>query len=80
MDFSLMQASMKKAVALAKTYEGDWQACMKLAFRSIKVEHYMKEPISKEIIVKLLLHNVSYRRIAKNYDMTRKAVKTFDNI
>lgn len=80
MDFKEMQSLMKKAVSLAKTYEGDWQARMKLAFRSIKVEYYFKHPISKENIEKLLLHNVSYRRIAKNYDMTRKAVKTFDNI
>lgn len=80
MDFKEMQSSMKKAVSLAKQMEGDWQARMKLAFRSLKVEHYFKQPISKEVIEKLLLHNVSYRRIAKNYDMTRKAVKTFDNI
>lgn len=80
MTFMEMQSLMKKAVLLAKQMEGDWQARMKLAFRSLKVDYYMREPISKEIIHKLLLHGVSYRRIAKNYDMTRKAVKAFANI
>ncbi|WP_368901094.1 hypothetical protein [Oceanobacillus oncorhynchi] len=83
MDFREMQASMKKAVFLAKQMEGDWQARMKLAFRSLKVEHYMKQPISKEIIEKLLLHHVSYRKISKNYDKSRKeidALITFDSI
>lgn len=83
MDFKEMQSSMKKAVSLAKTYEGDWQARMKLAFRSLRVEYYMQQPISKEIIEKLLLHNVSYRRISKNYAKSRKEINvlmTFDNI
>lgn len=83
MNFKEMQSSMKKAVSLAKRMEGDWQARMKLAFRLLKVEHYMQQPISKEIIEKLLLHNVSYRRISKNYDKSRKEINaliTFDNI
>lgn len=80
MNFNEMQNLMKKAVPLAKDMEGDWQARMKLAFRTLKVEYYMKQPISKEIIQKLLLHNVSYRRICKNYDMSRKAISAFENM
>ncbi|MBP2079632.1 hypothetical protein [Oceanobacillus polygoni] len=82
MDFKEMQSSMKKAVSLAKEMEGDWQARMKLAFRSIQVEHYMQQPISKEIVEKLLLHGVSYRRISKNFDISRKGINSimaFDN-
>lgn len=80
MNFIEMQSLMKKAVLLAKQMEGDWQARMKLAFRSLKAEYYMQQPISKEIIKKLLLHNVSYRRICKNYDMSRKAISAFENM
>lgn len=80
MNFNKMQSLMKKAVPLAKEMEGDWQARMKLAFRTVKADYYMQQPISKEIIKKLLLHNVSYRRICKNYDMSRKAISAFENM
>ncbi len=75
-----MQNLMKKAVPLAKEMEGDWQARMKLAVRIVKADYYMQQPISKEIIQKLLLHNVSYRRICKNYDMSRKGISAFENM
>ncbi|ASF27892.1 hypothetical protein WV34_03515 [Bacillus amyloliquefaciens] len=80
MNFKKMQNLMKKAVPLAKEMEGDWQARMKLSVRIVKADYYMQQPISKEIIQKLLLHNVSYRRICKNYDMSRKEISAFENM
>ncbi|MEI3614614.1 hypothetical protein [Pseudogracilibacillus sp. SO30301A] len=82
MNFKEMQFQMNKAVSLAKEMEGDWQARMKLAFRSLKVEYYFNQPISKKIIEKLLLHGVSYRRISKNFDISREGINSimaFDN-
>ncbi|MEK4303696.1 hypothetical protein [Oceanobacillus sp. FSL K6-0251] len=83
MNFHEMQTSMKKAVSLAKSFEGDWQARMKLAFKTLKVEHYMQQPIKKDVIEMLLLHGVSYRRISKNYDKSRSEINeimAFENI
>lgn len=77
MNFYEMQDLMKKAIPLAKEMEGDWQARMKLALQNVKADYYMQQPISKEIIKKLLLHNVSFRRISKNYDVSRKVINTF---
>lgn len=80
MNFIEMQSLMKKAVLLAKQMEGDWQARMKLAFRSLKIDYYFQQPISKEIIQKLLLHGVSYRRISKNYKVGRRQISAIEHM
>ena len=69
---------MQQAIPLAKQMEGDWQARMKLALHSVKVNHYMNQPVSKQIIQKLLEHGVSYRRISKNYKIGRKDIAVFE--
>ena len=80
MTFQEMQSLMKQAIPLAKQMEGDWQARMKLALHSVKVDHYMKQPISKRVIQKLLEHGVSYRRISKNYKVGRQEISVFEGI
>ncbi|MBM0066747.1 hypothetical protein [Alkalicoccobacillus gibsonii] len=78
MQFVEMQTLMQEAIPLAKKMEGDWQARMKLALHSVKINHYMKQPISKKVIHKLLEHGVSYRRISKNYKLGRKEISVFE--
>ncbi|MCM2675510.1 hypothetical protein [Alkalicoccobacillus plakortidis] len=80
MTFQEMQSLMKQAIPLAKQMEGDWQARMKLALHSVKVDHYMKQPISKRVIQKLLEHGVSYRRISKNYRVGRQQISVFEGM
>ncbi|WP_144559671.1 hypothetical protein [Shouchella miscanthi] len=80
MNFEVMQSLMREAIPLAKTMEGDWQARMKLALHSVKVNHYMKQPISKNVIQNLLKHGVSYRRISKNYKLGRNEISVFENM
>ncbi|MFK3937955.1 hypothetical protein ACI2JA_10675 [Alkalihalobacillus sp. NPDC078783] len=80
MNFKEMQGLMQIAVPLAKQMEGDWQARMKLALRCVKINHYMKQPISKDTIEKLLEHGVSYRRISKNYRIGRQEISVFEDM
>ncbi|MFP3420801.1 hypothetical protein R0K19_15325 [Bacillus sp. SIMBA_161] len=58
---------MKKAVLLAKTLEGNWSARMKLALNNVYIDHYLSQPLTKEVIEKLLLKGMSFRRIKKHY-------------
>ncbi|MFS0784925.1 hypothetical protein ABC345_00895 [Shouchella sp. 1P09AA] len=74
MTFQVMSDLMKEAVPLAKKMEGDWQARMKLAMRSVKITYFMSQPISKGIINELLKHGVSYRRISRNYKVGRSDI------
>lgn len=62
---------MKHAVPLARKMEGDWNLRMKMALKSVIVDHYMKMPISKTVIQLLLVKGVSYRRICKHYGVYR---------
>ncbi|MEN0642287.1 hypothetical protein MKY91_03810 [Alkalicoccobacillus gibsonii] len=80
MTFKEMQSLLQQAVPLAKQMEGDWQARMKLALHSVKVNHYMKQPISKDVIHKLLEHGVSYRRISRNYKVGRNEISVFESM
>ncbi|MEN0642258.1 hypothetical protein MKY91_03665 [Alkalicoccobacillus gibsonii] len=80
MNFKEMQSLMQQAIPLAKQMEGDWQARMKLALHSVKINHYMKQPISKRVIHKLLEHGVSYRRISRNYKVGRQEISVFEDM
>lgn len=62
---------MKQAVPLAREMEGDWNLRMSLAIKSVMIDQFMKEPISKEVIQFLLAKGVSYRRICKHYGVYR---------
>lgn len=62
---------MKQAVPLAREMEGDWNLRMSLALKSVMIDHFMKEPISKEVIQFLLAKEISYRRICKHYGVYR---------
>lgn len=79
MTFQVMSKLMKEAVPLAQQMEGDWQARMKLAMISVKVNYFMKQPISKEIIKELLKHGVSYRRISRNYKVGRSDISALES-
>ncbi|MFE5473269.1 hypothetical protein [Bacillus safensis] len=58
---------MKKAVSLARKLEGDWSARMKMALNKVYIEHYLSQPMTREVIEKLLLKGMSFRRIKKHY-------------
>lgn len=58
---------MKKAVLLAKSLEGDWSARMKIALNDVYIDHYLSQPMTREIVEKLLLKGMSFRRIKKHY-------------
>lgn len=71
MEYNLTKNFMKQAVPLARQMEGDWNLRMSLALKSVMIDHFMKEPISKEVIRFLLTKGVSYRRICKHYGVYR---------
>ncbi|MGV2914103.1 hypothetical protein ACNPNT_20020 [Bacillus safensis] len=58
---------MKKAVSLARNLEGNWSARMKMALNEVYIEHYLSRPLTKEVIEKLLLKGMSFRRIKKHF-------------
>ncbi|MEK3940568.1 hypothetical protein MKZ03_15110 [Bacillus sp. FSL R5-0431] len=58
---------MKKAVLLAKFLDGDWSARMKMALNNVYIDHYLSQPMTREIVEKLLLKGMSFRRIKKHY-------------
>lgn len=58
---------MKKAVSLAKQLDGNWSARMKMALNNVYIDHYLSQPLTKEVIEKLLLKGMSFRRIKKHY-------------
>ncbi|MCL4097215.1 hypothetical protein BV454_00533 [Bacillus altitudinis] len=58
---------MKKAVSLAKQLEGNWSARMKMALNNVYIDHYLSQPLTKEVIEKLLLKGMSFRRIKKHF-------------
>ncbi|XNN69559.1 hypothetical protein ACLM2U_17635 [Bacillus pumilus] len=58
---------MRKAVSLAKQLEGNWSARMKMALNKVYIEHYLSQPLTREVIEKLLLKGMSFRRIKKHY-------------
>lgn len=66
-DQSKTKDIMKKAVSLAKSLEGNWSARMKMALNEVYIEHYLSRPLTKEVIEKLLLKGMSFRRIKKHF-------------
>lgn len=58
---------MSKAVLLAKTLEGNWSARMKMALNEVYIDHYLSQPLTKDVVEKLLLKGMSFRRIKKHY-------------
>ncbi|MFJ8735833.1 hypothetical protein ACIRC2_09390 [Bacillus altitudinis] len=58
---------MKKAVSLAKNLEGNWSVRMKMALNEVYIDHYLSQPLTKEVIEKLLLKGMSFRRIKKHF-------------
>ncbi|MFJ5670669.1 hypothetical protein ACIQAS_03280 [Bacillus safensis] len=67
MNYSQTKDIMKKAVSLAKHLEGDWSARMKMALNNVYIDHYLSQPMTREIVEKLLLKGMSFRRIKKHY-------------
>ncbi|KIL25121.1 hypothetical protein B4134_0537 [Bacillus safensis] len=67
MSLSETKDIMKKAVSLAKHLEGDWPARMKMALNNVYIDHYLSQPMTREIVEKLLLKGMSFRRIKKHY-------------
>ncbi|WP_260985195.1 hypothetical protein [Bacillus pumilus] len=67
MSTSETKDTMKKAVSLAKQFEGSWSARMKMALNNVYIDHYLSQPLSKEGVEKLLLKGMSFRRIKKHY-------------
>ncbi|QII23034.1 hypothetical protein G3M80_03370 [Bacillus altitudinis] len=67
MSLSETKDIMKKAVYLAKHLEGDWPARMKMALNNVYIDHYLSQPMTREIVEKLLLKGMSFRRIKKHY-------------
>lgn len=58
---------MKKAVSLARNLEGNWSVRMKMALNEMYIDHYLSQPLTKEVIEKLLLKGMSFRRIKKHF-------------
>ncbi|MCY7574086.1 hypothetical protein MH187_18510, partial [Bacillus pumilus] len=70
MDYSQTKEIMKKAVSLAKQQlEGNWTARMKMALNKVYIEHYLSQPLTREVIEKLLQKGMSFRRIKKHYNV-----------
>ncbi|CUB19618.1 hypothetical protein [Bacillus safensis] len=66
-DQSKTKDIMKKAVSLAKSLEGNWSARMKMALNEVYIEHYLSRPLTKDVVEKLLLKGMSFRRIKKHF-------------
>ncbi|MEK5263101.1 MULTISPECIES: hypothetical protein [Bacillus] len=67
---------MKKAVSLAKQLEGNWTARMKMALNNAYTEHYLSQPLTREVIENLLLKGISFRRIKKHYNVGIKEISS----
>ncbi|WP_342467238.1 hypothetical protein [Bacillus sp. FSL W8-0502] len=67
MNYSQTKDTMRKAVSLAKQLEGSWSARMKMALNNVYIDHYLSQPMTREIVEKLLLKGMSFRRIKKHY-------------
>ncbi|MCY7585290.1 hypothetical protein MH138_04245 [Bacillus safensis] len=67
MNYSQTKDTMKKAVSLAKQLDGNWSARMKMALNNVYIDHYLSQPLTKEVIEKLLLKGMSFRRIKKHF-------------
>ncbi|WP_144514715.1 hypothetical protein [Bacillus pumilus] len=67
MNYSQTKDTMKKAVSLAKQLEGSWSARMKLALNNVYIDHYLTQPLTKDVVEKLLLKGMSFRKIKKHY-------------
>lgn len=58
---------MRKAVPLAREMQGDWNLRMSMALKSVIIDYYLNQSLSKEVVQKLLAKGVSYRKICKHY-------------
>ncbi|MCY9672007.1 hypothetical protein M5W63_05675 [Bacillus pumilus] len=67
---------MSKAVLLAKTLEGNWSARMKMALNNVYIDHYLSQPLTREVIEKLLLKGMSFRRIKKHYNVGMQEISS----
>jgi len=67
---------MKKAVSLAKQLDGNWSARMKMALNYVYIDHYLSQPLTREVIENLLLKGISFRRIKKHYNVGMKEISS----
>ncbi|WP_144472538.1 hypothetical protein [Bacillus pumilus] len=67
MNYSQTKDTMKKAVSLAKQLEGSWSARMKMALNNVYIDHYLSQPLTKDVVEKLLIKGMSFRKIKKHY-------------
>ncbi|EUJ48695.1 hypothetical protein [Listeria fleischmannii] len=65
---------MRKAVPLAREMQGDWNIRMSMALKSVIIDHYLNQSLSKEVVQKLLAKGVSYRRISKHYGVYHRQI------
>ncbi|APT49037.1 hypothetical protein BSA171_14240 [Bacillus safensis] len=76
MNYSQTKNTMKKAVSLAKQFDGNWSARMKMALNEVYIEHYLSQPLKREVIEKLLLKGMSFRRIKKHYNVGMQEISS----
>ncbi|MEK4845340.1 MAG: hypothetical protein ACQEWR_11575 [Bacillota bacterium] len=76
MEYSQTKDIMKKAVLLAKTLEGNWSARMKMALNYVYIDHYLSQPLKREVVENLLLKGISFRRIKKHYNVGMKEISS----
>lgn len=76
MNYSQTNDVMKKAVSLAKQLEGNWSARMKMALNNVYIDHYLSQPLTREVIEKLLLKGMSFRRIKKHYNVGMQEISS----
>ncbi|MBK4214148.1 hypothetical protein EGI07_18315 [Bacillus pumilus] len=76
MSLSETKDIMKKAVSLAKQLEGNWSARMKMALNNVYIDHYLSQPLTREVIEKLLLKGMSFRRIKKHYNVGMQEISS----
>lgn len=66
---------MRKAVPLARKFEGDWTARMKLALKEMVIRHYLMLPLTSKNYKMLLAKGCTVRRICKHYGVNRHHLK-----
>ncbi|CUB18591.1 hypothetical protein BN2127_JRS3_01576 [Bacillus safensis] len=76
MNYSQTKNTMKKAVSLAKQFDGNWSARMKMALNEVYIEHYLSQQLTREVIEKLLLKGMSFRRIKKHYNVGMQEISS----
>ncbi|MED1423103.1 hypothetical protein [Bacillus altitudinis] len=76
MNYSQTKDIMRKAVLLAKKLEGNWSARMKMALNNVYIDHYLSQPLTREVIENLLLKGISLRRIKKHYNVGMKEISS----